>query len=281
MSSSVDTMSLLPRPIARLALLETVAVCVIARLAGACRAGVVLQVAAWSHGSLEPLATALGWWLAAVVMAWLVFSTIVSIAAHVWPRRAHLRRVESLGAALITRYVEAAFALALGAGMVAASGGAVAAAPPTGSAITRSTAHTTSSSGPVTVEVQPDGTLVVVPPESAATTTTRPVTTASTPPATSARASRPSVVPAPSTGTTTPSTVTATNTNVVVVPGDNLWRIASAHLTAPRGGPVADDEVVSYWRTVVAANRATLRSGDPNLIFPGELVTLPPLPPAE
>jgi hypothetical protein len=31
-----------------------------------------------------------------------------------------------------------------------------------------------------------------------------------------------------------------------------------------------------HWLVVIAANRSTLRSGDPSLIFPGEIVTVPP-----
>jgi hypothetical protein len=54
------------------------------------------------------------------------------------------------------------------------------------------------------------------------------------------------------------------------VAGDNLWSIAAAHIGARRAADVAP-----YWRQVVDANRSTLRSGDPNLIFPGELVALP------
>jgi hypothetical protein len=38
---------------------------------------------------------------------------------------------------------------------------------------------------------------------------------------------------------------------------------------------VADTEVAPYWVAVCERNRATLTSGDPNLIFPGEVVTLP------
>ena len=58
-------------------------------------------------------------------------------------------------------------------------------------------------------------------------------------------------------------------------PGENLWVIARTALTAATGQPPRDSEVVRYWNRVIAANRATLRSGDPNLIFPGEIVTLP------
>lgn len=64
----------------------------------------------------------------------------------------------------------------------------------------------------------------------------------------------------------------------VVAPGDNLWDIAAAHLAAvtarPRDAlPVA--EIHRYWLRVIAANRDRLRSGDPDLIYPGERIELP------
>jgi hypothetical protein len=62
------------------------------------------------------------------------------------------------------------------------------------------------------------------------------------------------------------------------VPGDNLWRIASAEIGRARGHEPSDAEIVGYWREVCERNRSTLRSGDPDLVFPGELVALPPLP---
>ena len=63
---------------------------------------------------------------------------------------------------------------------------------------------------------------------------------------------------------------------VVVVPGDNLWLIARASLARALGGRPNDTDVARYWHAVIAQNRSTLRSGDPSLIFPGEIVTLPP-----
>ncbi len=64
----------------------------------------------------------------------------------------------------------------------------------------------------------------------------------------------------------------------VVVPGDNLWRIAADELGRVSGDARPSDAViVPYWRAVIEQNRATLRSGDPSLIFPGEIVALPAL----
>ena len=65
---------------------------------------------------------------------------------------------------------------------------------------------------------------------------------------------------------------------VVVRPGDNLWLIAGPSLAARSAAPVDDSDVARYWQDVIRVNRSTLRSGDPSLIFPGEIVTLPPAP---
>jgi hypothetical protein len=54
-----------------------------------------------------------------------------------------------------------------------------------------------------------------------------------------------------------------------------LWLIAKAEVARRSSGTAAEGQVARYWRLVVAANRATLRSGDPSLIYPGEIVTLP------
>lgn len=49
-----------------------------------------------------------------------------------------------------------------------------------------------------------------------------------------------------------------------IVLGDNLSKIAAAAYGSPR-----------EWRKIWKANKAKLRSGDPNLIFPGEVLWLP------
>lgn len=65
-----------------------------------------------------------------------------------------------------------------------------------------------------------------------------------------------------------------------VVRGDCLWHVAAETVAAAAGldpAAVADHEVAPYWLRLVEANRGRLRSGDPDLIYPGERLLLPPL----
>ena len=59
--------------------------------------------------------------------------------------------------------------------------------------------------------------------------------------------------------------------SAVVVEGDHLWRISARHL----GEGVSDEEIAPYWRVVIEVNLPRLTSGDPDLIYPGEIVELP------
>ncbi len=65
-----------------------------------------------------------------------------------------------------------------------------------------------------------------------------------------------------------------------VLQGDNLWTISRDHLAAAtnrRASDLSDHEIASYWLRVIAVNRSSLRSGNPDLIFPGELIMFPPV----
>lgn len=61
---------------------------------------------------------------------------------------------------------------------------------------------------------------------------------------------------------------------VVVEKGDHLWRISARHLDEQE----SHGEIAPYWRRVVEVNTSRLRSGDPDLIYPGEIVHLPAIP---
>jgi len=62
---------------------------------------------------------------------------------------------------------------------------------------------------------------------------------------------------------------------VVVEKGDHLWKISAQHLAESMGRPPESSEVSPYWKDVIEMNMHGLRSGDPDLIYPGEIVTLP------
>jgi nucleoid-associated protein YgaU len=84
----------------------------------------------------------------------------------------------------------------------------------------------------------------------------------------------PSTAPSPS-----PPTLPVPTSRIVVRRGDNLWVIARDELVRRTGAKPDVVQIARYWRAVIEANRATLRSGNPSLIFPGEIVALPAVPP--
>lgn len=57
----------------------------------------------------------------------------------------------------------------------------------------------------------------------------------------------------------------------IVEPGDSLWTIAARHLGPGAGSPAIEAEVQAIW----SLNAARLGTGDPNLIFPGQIVLFP------
>jgi nucleoid-associated protein YgaU len=61
----------------------------------------------------------------------------------------------------------------------------------------------------------------------------------------------------------------------IVQPGDHLWKISERHLSGVLEREPSDAEISPYWRLTIEQNRDQLRSGDPDLIFPGEQVELP------
>jgi len=60
----------------------------------------------------------------------------------------------------------------------------------------------------------------------------------------------------------------------VVGPGDNLWDIARSRLEQRDGGPVTAATIVPYWHVLIEDNRD--RAPDPNLIYDGQLLRVPP-----
>ncbi|MGH9025649.1 MAG: LysM peptidoglycan-binding domain-containing protein [Acidimicrobiia bacterium] len=63
----------------------------------------------------------------------------------------------------------------------------------------------------------------------------------------------------------------------VVVSGESLWTIAARQVAGAEraASDVPAAEIAPYWQALVALNQGVLRSGDPDLIFPGEILRLP------
>ncbi|MEA3055784.1 MAG: resuscitation-promoting factor RpfA, partial [Actinomycetota bacterium] len=81
----------------------------------------------------------------------------------------------------------------------------------------------------------------------------------------------------PSTTTTTssPRTSTVAPAEVVVAAGDHLWGIAERTLEQRLGRAPNDAEIAPYWSKLIEANRDRLTTGDPDLIFAGQVFRLP------
>lgn len=70
--------------------------------------------------------------------------------------------------------------------------------------------------------------------------------------------------------------VTAVDTTArhVVGPGDHLWSIAETALVRQLGAPADDASIERYWHQLVLANP---QLDDPDLVFPGDVIELPPV----
>jgi hypothetical protein len=115
--------------------------------------------------------------------------------------------------------------------------------------------------------VQPTGTLSPPPTTTPLVPPTAPPPVVTTTPAEPVAPADPP--PAPAAGTT--HTVTG---------GEHLWSIAATRVASASGRASADlspADIAPYWLRVVELNRQRLRSGNPNLVYPGEVVELPPL----
>ncbi len=75
-----------------------------------------------------------------------------------------------------------------------------------------------------------------------------------------------------------PPITEAAATEYQVIDGDSLWSIAAHHLSTSRPeAALSDREIARYWVQVVGLNRASLTSKNPDMIFPGEVIVLPPV----
>lgn len=62
---------------------------------------------------------------------------------------------------------------------------------------------------------------------------------------------------------------------VVVESGDHIWKISKESLGGKLEREPRTEEVHPYWLETIEINLDSLRSGDPDLIYPGEELVLP------
>jgi hypothetical protein len=202
------------------------------------------------------------WWLLASTVWWL----LLAVRGVARPR--------SIAAMPGTRrLVEAALAVTLAAGTTL-TGPAASAAP--------ATPTTTTTTAPLVLGRGPNGVrsgragLGSVPAAPAPPASTTTSTTTMPPAGARQPAPAPAAPPAPPAPPATPAVASVH----VVAPGESLWVIAADRVGAATNRPAAavpPGEVAPYWRKLCDANRTTVRSGDLDLIFPGEVLELPDL----
>src|SRR6266498_2539298 len=160
---------------------------------------------------------------------------------------------------------------------------------PTSTPPTSTIGYVPSPAGPPSSTAPPKTT---TPPRSTAPESTAPPTTApprttappgsTAPPRSTAPETRPPTTTAPPGGnqpSPSPQPPEGPTRSHRVVQGDNLWTISRDHLAAVtnrRSSDLSDHEIATYWLRVIAVNRSSLRSGNPDVIFPDELIMLPP-----
>lgn len=68
------------------------------------------------------------------------------------------------------------------------------------------------------------------------------------------------------------------NSEHTIIGGENLWLIAAnqlAAITERELNEVSQTQIAIYWERVIDTNRSNLRSGNPDLVYPGEVVKFP------
>jgi hypothetical protein len=124
----------------------------------------------------------------------------------------------------------------------------------------------------MTADAAPAPTMTVIPPQQVVPTQSPTTTTLSDHPPVPVA---PDLPIDPTSHPPRPAPQPAVDDHLEVVSGDNLWNVSKRHLAALTGRTPSDAEIHRYWRRVIDLNLGRLRSGDPDLIYPGEVIFMP------
>lgn len=212
------------------------------------------------------------------ICGWLVLTTVAGLLARLARLRHLVRGIDLVSLPLVRRLAQRATSVAV-AGSLALPGTALAAPGPPPPAASVPTATAPDAEAPETTVPQ-----TTVPQTVAAMGVDAPMGFGPGPPgaAVSDRGpdAPPPAVPEPAVAEAAGPAPRASDT-YVVVPGDSFWTIAARRVAEQRGVAIDDlapADVHDTWSSLVAANLASLPSGDADLIHPGDVLVLPPAP---
>jgi len=215
-----------------------------------------------------------------LLAAYLLASTALATLARLTRRAAAVRIADAIALPPIRRLATGAAGLLVVAGPLAGPAGATALTPgPTGPTPVHVAARTTPPAP------------AIAPPVLVAAGTNPPAPGAGNPPVLVAGTTPPapgSPGPGhfdagawPTLGLLPPATSATAPTRWTVRPGDSLWIIANSVLRTAWGRTPTDEETGRFWVVVVAVNGPYLADpANPNLLFPGQQMVVPPPPPA-
>jgi hypothetical protein len=236
---------------------------------GSLRLPPVDNAAAWHTWFAENDATTLAFAFVRVLALGAAWYCVLVTAAGTAARLSRAATLVALVDRVTLPPLRRLLSVTLTAGLATGLAGAAVAATPTtvtpGPAVTVTMHRLPPASAPGAV---PPTTTTTTTPSAPTTTTTTVAESAPAPPAT------PDLAPSPASApSSTPSSASGRWT---VRPGDCFWSIAADVLSRAWGRPAADAEIAPYWRRLVEANRAALvDASNPDLVFPGQVFTLP------
>ncbi len=240
-------------------------------------AALLLDMRSWIPGPTEllfadPEAALHGaaWLIASVLVGWLLVTTAAAVVVRLF--RIRVAPLDWITLPPIRRLAERATAITLVASSMAAPSAALASeAPPIPVVVVVETPQTTSPAGvpaapaPGVAQLPIIG-QVVAPSAQAAAVATAPVT-----------GGFPSAYPLAVPHMDRSRATDAEFRRHVVAPGESMWTITADHLSDHLGSRPSNRQISEVWRVVMDLNRDSIRSGDVDLIFPGEELLLPAL----
>jgi serine/threonine protein kinase len=149
-------------------------------------------------------------------------------------------------------------------------------------AVSTIASHLTASSPThgIVAEAQHAFTPAGSPTTSTSTTSTTTSTTTTTVPVAPPQSASPAA-DLPPTPATPATLAVAEPSRWTIGTGDHMWRVAEVSLALSWGRRPTEVDIDAYWRSLIAANRDRLADPrNPDLVFVGQVLDLPPIPPA-